>query len=853
MKDFKTLNIWRNAFEDGDHSGEEERLSAALNKVRTNAEALGQKIAHDFPNLTIHDVTHMDALWRVADLLVGKAHKLNPLEVFVLGCTFYLHDAALCFDAYAGGTASVRETDVWKDAFWRHQHGGQEEGVAQEAADFDAIRALHARQAEEIAHNGWSPNGDDRVVFVIEDEELREHHGPLIGKIAASHHWDIQRVATDLQDIQNPVASLPNEWTIRPILLACILRCADAAQIDGTRAPEQLIRFMKAGGVSRDHWNAQNRIGAISKSGDASKLLITTTKPFKKEDSSAWWVAYDTVQMIERELKGANLLLRRKYEDQAAFLVDGVDSNFSPADLASRIQTEGWEPTNATVKVGDVERVVGSLGGHQLYGSDDILAVVARELIQNALDAISARKAVDLAFDAGIEVSVELVKYAETGNWVLRVADKGVGMSSSVLLNSLLDFGNSFWTSPKASEEFPGLQSKNAQIIGRFGIGFFSVFAVAQSVNVYSRRFDGGHNDFRCLEFPRGLTLRPIHSSAEPEASLRGFSTIVEVEISPTEYSGDGSFEVKVGHQGQTNFDVSFTEFVSSMICDVRAKIQIRVEGEDPLILEPAEFNLDKARADLKRFSFEKPSEQAQQLIDIYAERMRVLSDGNRTFGFAALVAHNVQGAHFVSSKTIDGLSTPHNRGTDGFVGWLEHECRSAKRDTGELQVPQDVLSNWLEEQADIFLTTNPDPLLRYIAAANFAQLKGDPKKVLGPLVVFHQSAHQVGFIDQKEIAGVAAAGNLLIPVSDHGNWIDRYCKISVQPNDFVLFPYLPGGAFSDVEIQDGQPSKENSLAAAITDILKQQGQASRWVRLPKPFESAFGHADALRLEIVDS
>jgi hypothetical protein len=443
------------------------------------------------------------------------------------------------------------------------------------------------------------------------------------------------------------------------------------------------------------------------------------------------------------------------------------------------------------------------------------------------------------------------VKHADTGNWVLRVADKGVGMSSSVLLNSLLDFGNSFWTSPKASEEFPGLQSKNAQIIGRFGIGFFSVFAVAQSVNVYSRRFDGGHGDFRCLEFPRGLTLRPIHSSAEPEASPRGFSTIVEVEISPTEYSGDGSFEIKVGHQGQSNFDVSFIEFVSSMICDVRAKIQIRVEGEDPLKLEPAEFNLDKARADLRRLSFEKPSEQAQQLIDIYAERMRVLSDGNQTFGFAALVAHNVQGAHFVSSKTIDGLSTPHNRGTDGFVGWLEHECRSAKRDTGELQVPQDVLSNWLDEQADIFLKANPTPLERYIAAANFAQLNGDPRRVLGPLVAFYQN--KIVPIDHSEIASVATTGNLLIPVSGYGNWIDRYCKISLPVKDSVLYPYISGGAFSDVEMQDGQPSEENSLAGVITDILKRQRQASRWVRLPGHFESALGQSDALRLEIVDS
>lgn len=198
MNDFKNLSIWKNAFGGKGNDTAKRRLESTLDTVRKNAASLGEKISTDFPNLTIHDVTHMDALWKVADLLVGNPHKLNPLEVFIIGCTFYLHDAALCFDAYEGGQDAVRATNVWKDANWRHKQNSHDEAVANGFADFDAVRALHAQQAEKIAFQAWRDQVGGNSFFVIEDHELRAQHGRLIGQLAASHHWDLQRVQNDL-------------------------------------------------------------------------------------------------------------------------------------------------------------------------------------------------------------------------------------------------------------------------------------------------------------------------------------------------------------------------------------------------------------------------------------------------------------------------------------------------------------------------------------------------------------------------------------------------------------------------------------------------------------------------------
>ena len=50
--------------------------------------------------------------------------------------------------------------------------------------------------------------------------------------------------------------------------------------------------------------------------------------------------------------------------------------------------------------------------------------------------------------------------------------------------------------------------------IGRFGIGFFSVFMLGPVVRVYSRRCDKGRETGRLLEFLGGTSAKPILSPA---------------------------------------------------------------------------------------------------------------------------------------------------------------------------------------------------------------------------------------------------------------------------------------------------------------------------------------------------
>lgn len=74
----------------------------SFEKARENAMFLLDKIRIDFPNLTVHDITHVDSLWNVADTIIGDKYEINPLEGYILGIAFLIHDAALSYEAIGG-------------------------------------------------------------------------------------------------------------------------------------------------------------------------------------------------------------------------------------------------------------------------------------------------------------------------------------------------------------------------------------------------------------------------------------------------------------------------------------------------------------------------------------------------------------------------------------------------------------------------------------------------------------------------------------------------------------------------------------------------------------------------------
>ena len=198
------------------------RLATSLRGIRDKVRQLASRIAGSLPGLTIHDISHLDALWDVAGTIAGPDYPLNPLEAYVFGASVLLHDAGLCFQAYSGGQDALRDTLEWRDAHGRLSRIARGSPNLKQEADLEALRALHASKAACLATEPWR-NGSHEL-YLIDDHALRENYGALIGDIASSHHWDLDMVLSRFKIPRPPGEFLDADWVVDSLKVACLLR-----------------------------------------------------------------------------------------------------------------------------------------------------------------------------------------------------------------------------------------------------------------------------------------------------------------------------------------------------------------------------------------------------------------------------------------------------------------------------------------------------------------------------------------------------------------------------------------------------------------------------------------------------
>jgi len=125
---------------------------------------------------------------------------------------------------------------------------------------------------------------------------------------------------------------------------------------------------------------------------------------------------------------------------------------------------------------------------HSLYSNKEIFL---RELISNASDAADKLRFEALATPALLEGSPELSIsiVLDKDKRTLAVTDNGIGMSRDELIENLGTIARS--GTAEFLQQMTGDQQKDAQLIGKFGVGFYSAFIVADNIVVETRR--AGH------------------------------------------------------------------------------------------------------------------------------------------------------------------------------------------------------------------------------------------------------------------------------------------------------------------------------------------------------------------------
>lgn len=731
---FEKTALWQRALgqtEDEPEDVAKERLRAAYRKFWSNAVHLSAQIQKDVPGLTLHDEKHFEALWARADQIAGSELELTPLEAFVFGGAILVHDAANTVAAFSGGIDEIKQTDAWKDAeaeLLDNNHPDVPTATLSEhetkVALFDTLRNVHAQRAETLCSLSVSINNN--TFYLLPDDGLRVHLGRIIGLIGASHHWDVSKLTGRLQNVIGAPSGFPETWSIRPVLLACLLRCADAAQLEQARTPDFLYGLLKLKGVSELHWRAQNRISApVTDSSDARALVYSSTIPFAVQDADAWWIAFDALQLANRELQAVDALLRDLR--LPAFTINRITNAEAPDRLATNLVTEGWHPVAAEVRITKVDKIVDMFGGEQLYGKD--LHVPLRELIQNSADAVRQRQALEPSnstYIGNIIVRGEVgVCEGIQGHW-LHVEDDGLGMSEAVLTGPLVDFGSSYMTSAIVKSERPGLIAKRQRRIGQFGVGFFSVFMLADNVDVVSRPFDKAVDDTRSLRFRRGVGTRPLLLATRPTDFGASLSTRVSMFL--TEERWEELLQLKAPAFLQSDKPLKLIELVGSICPMLDVDVFVDADGQRYKVHSRNWHTEDRA-AWLRDILL--PELRGKALIsDAITMLHPIMTFVNPECPDQGLAAISVFGGCGIT--TVGTLATrgAFNVYSDDFIGAIDYEPDGPRRAFSRARAVYH-LAAWATEQASKLATLELTPQQKYLASCRIARFKGDASALI--------------------------------------------------------------------------------------------------------------------------
>ncbi|WEO94155.1 molecular chaperone HtpG [Streptomyces sp. FXJ1.172] len=279
---------------------------------------------------------------------------------------------------------------------------------------------------------------------------------------------------------------------------------------------------------------------------------------------------------------------------------------------------------------------------HSIYSNKDIFL---RELISNASDALDKRRLAGLTDDRlkadDLHIAIEADGEART----LTVRDNGIGMSRDDVVALIGTIARSGTAETLSRLKENGKNAESSELIGQFGVGFYSVFMVADKVTLLTRRAgeetgvrwesDGGatYTIESADDLPEGTAVTVHLRPADEEDALHDYADPAKIREIVKRYSDFIAFPIRMGESTLNSMkalwarprsevkEEEYREFyrhISHDWTDPLETIRMRAEGTfeyEALLFLPARAPHDLFQRD------------ARHGIQLYVKRVFIMDD----------------------------------------------------------------------------------------------------------------------------------------------------------------------------------------------------------------------------------
>ena len=499
-------------------------------------------ISHVFPHYSLHNASHSEAILNNISIILGREaiEELSVVDLWMLLNAAYYHDCGMVVDIedkkelFSDGSAFVKFVEEKQSDASSPMHEYAKVLEVKDDKLYYANNALtgHSYEAVRFLIADFVRNAHaERSTAKIEEEFIGKFPSGMIPKrivgllsqICAAHTWNREKVM-----------ELPFEQTsgcgtdpCHPRFVAFLLRLGDLLDVDNNRLSDVLLNSLGSIPVDSKDYNEINR----------SITLLNITR--KTIEISADCHNYKIAELTNDWFKWLN--------DEVVFVSQhwydiAPSSKFGSLPTIGNLEVNliGYDTIDGKnrpeFKI-DTGKALELIQGAGLYSDP---AKCMRELLQNAVDATYLRAFKENPDNKGyrnffdglkkypISIYIEEKRIdADSSECSIKIEDQGLGMSKEDL-KYLFNTGSSYMN--KSKREIIEQMEDYMRPSGIFGIGFQSVFMIADEVNICTRKLNCDDSFIVKMKNPIGagkgaILMKTIKGDSRPVGTVIEFKT----------------------------------------------------------------------------------------------------------------------------------------------------------------------------------------------------------------------------------------------------------------------------------------------------------------------------------------